>query len=99
MKTPSTPATGHRPPHPVPAPAAHGNEEVERLLKQTFGSGRDPRSEPYKRGVRAIFKYKLLGKPLPQLPFVLGTAEADAYFSGQNEGRAICWRVKESEQS
>jgi hypothetical protein len=64
-------------------------EEVEQLFAKEFDPSRPPRSQPYKQGVRAILEYKLAGKPLPKLPFALGTVEADAYFAGQNEGRDI----------
>ena len=63
--------------------------EIDSLMSQVFGSGRGPRSEPYRQGVRSILAYRLAGAPLPKLPYDLGTAEADAYFAGQGEGRQI----------
>lgn len=83
MKTPS----------PTPARDIYTAADVDRLMAETFNVSRDPRSLPYRDGVRAILERKLIGTPLPALPYPLGSAEADAYFSGQDEGRGIALRV------
>jgi hypothetical protein len=62
-------------------------------MAKAFDVPRDPRSLPYRDGVRAILARKLIGTPLPALPHPLGSAEADAYFSGQDEGRDIARRI------
>lgn len=63
--------------------------EVDRLMADTFYVGRTVRSEQYRQGVRSILLHRLLGTPLVTTPYVVGTCEADAYFSGQSEGHAI----------
>jgi hypothetical protein len=64
---------------------------VDELMAEAFATGRDPRSQEYKAGVRAILECRLNGEPLPA-PYALGTVQADAYFAGQNEGESI-WRA------
>lgn len=63
--------------------------DIDRLMQDTFGAGRDPRSEQYRKGARTVLECRLLGTPIPPMPYTLGTAAADAYFSGQEEGRAV----------
>lgn len=63
--------------------------DIDRLMAEAFSVPRDPRSPQYHAGVRAILERKLIGTPLPALPYLLGSARADAYFAGQNEGLAI----------
>lgn len=66
-----------------------GRSAVDALMVRTFHESRDLRSEQYKQGVRAILNLRLRGIALPPLPYRLGTTEADAYFSGQDEGKQI----------
>lgn len=61
---------------------------VEQLMEARFG-GNAPRSEAYKIGTRAVFELFMHGKPLSEPPYVAGTAQADAFYAGQDEGRAI----------
>lgn len=63
---------------------------VDELMTQAFSVPRDPRSAEYKAGVRAVLDYRLHGKQM-SLPFRIGTAAADAYFAGTDEGHRI-WR-------
>lgn len=65
---------------------------VEQLFEQAFpvGGTRDPRSAPYKEGVRAVLAFRIDGTKIP-LPYRLGTAEADAHFAGCDEGHML-WR-------
>lgn len=63
---------------------------VDELVAQAFSTQRDPRSPEYKAGVRAALNYRLNGKRI-SLPFRIGSAAADAYFSGTDEGHRI-WR-------
>jgi hypothetical protein len=60
------------------------------LFLAAFEVPRDPRSEPYKNGVRAALAYRIDRQRIPRL-YKLGTAEDDAYYSGMQEGYAI-WR-------
>lgn len=72
------------------------NEElVAELFEKAFGLGnpRDRRSDAYKMGVRSALNYRCCGKKM-ECPFSMGTAEADAYFAGANEGHELFhdWR-------
>lgn len=58
---------------------------------------RDPRSDAYKRGVHAALT-RYVELVTPPLPFDAGTAEADAFFAGEEEGRLIIARTWEQEQ-
>ncbi|SAL07224.1 hypothetical protein AWB78_08482 [Caballeronia calidae] len=68
---------------------------VDELMRRAFDAPRDPTSPEYKAGVRSILNLRVGGIPVP-LPYELGTAQADAYFAGQNEGHRI-WRKLEEE--
>lgn len=68
--------------------------KADRLFTEAFREYRDPRSQAYKDGVLAGIRSGL-GITKPKLPFTVGTAEADAWFSGVIEGRRI---AKESQQ-
>jgi hypothetical protein len=61
-------------------------------MAEAFFVGRDPRSDQYRQGARSILVHRLRGSALPAIPYRLGTPEADAYFAGQDEGRAIARR-------
>jgi hypothetical protein len=67
---------------------------VDELMEKAFKRGRDPRSEEYKAGVRAVFEYRV-NKVKIKNPYVLGTSQADAFYAGTEEGRAI-WKEHES---
>jgi len=69
---------------------------VESLMVEAFAPGREPRSAEYKAGVRAILDWRINGAPLAA-PYELGTAQADAYFAGQEEGKAIWRSLRESD--
>lgn len=49
---------------------------------------RDPRSDAYKIGVMAGLRFRI-DSVKPALPYEIGTAEADAWFAGTDEGRRI----------
>lgn len=53
-------------------------------------STRSPRSEAYKLGVRELLNSRTQGMRLV-CPYKMGTAEADAFYSGVDEGNYI-WR-------
>jgi len=63
---------------------------VEDILTETFCRSRAPRSPEYQAGVRAALQYRLNGLKVSR-PYPVGTAAADAFFSGLDEGHAI-WR-------
>jgi hypothetical protein len=63
-------------------------QTIENLMAAAFGRPRDPRSDEYKQGTRAVLNFKL-GGGAPKCAYPLGTASADAFFSGMQEGHAI----------
>ncbi|ABM37576.1 hypothetical protein [Polaromonas naphthalenivorans] len=67
--------------------------EIDSLMEKAFFVGRVPRSEQYRQGVHAILDRRLCGASIPPMPYNAGTCEADAYFSGQDEGHFIARRV------
>ncbi len=70
---------------------------VDGLMAAAFNRPRDPRSDAYKQGVRAALT-RYVERVTPPLPFAPGTAEADAFFAGEEEGRLIIARTWEQEQ-
>lgn len=70
---------------------------VDGLMAAAFNRPREPRSAAYKAGVRAKLIHVFDNVKTP-MPYELGTAEADAFFSGEDEGRAIFARTWEQEQ-
>lgn len=61
---------------------------AERLHAEAFHGSRSPRSDAYKAGVLYALRSRLEGHRAPA-PYALGTAEADAFFSGCQEGHII----------
>lgn len=67
------------------------------LFDAAFNTPRDPRSPEYKAGVMHILRVKTgETEPLP-CPYPLGTARADAWFSGTDEGHNIWRRHQEAD--
>jgi len=64
---------------------------VERLMAEAFNRARDPRSDAYQLGARELLNCKAQGIRLV-CPYKMGTAEADAFYSGVDEGNGI-WRA------
>lgn len=69
---------------------AEGLSLVQKLMDAAFNRPRDLRSDAYKLGVREILKCKAMGVKF-YCPHKMGTAEADAFYSGSDEGNRI-WR-------
>lgn len=69
--------------------AVYTSEAIDALMAKTFHAGRQACSKEYKHGVRVLLNSQLAGMSFPFLPYKLGTAAADAYLAGQDEGRAI----------
>jgi len=69
---------------------------VKKLYDKAFTPGRDPRSGPYKTGILDALRFRAGEGPNPKelLPYPLGTAECDAWFSGLTEGHTR-WRNHE----
>ena len=59
------------------------------VFERAFFPGREPRSKAYREGVLQTLQHRLDGTPYPPLPYRLGTAERDAYFSGMDEGHVL----------
>jgi len=64
---------------------------VDELMRGAFDRPRTPRSDAYMRGVRWLLDFRVDGQR-PLCPFKPGTAEADAFFAGRDEGNEI-WRA------
>jgi len=61
----------------------------QELYEQEFNFPRDARSEEYRQGVKASICYWLGETRRLDQPHPLGTAAADAWFSGSEEGARI----------
>lgn len=58
---------------------------------------RNPRSQAYKTGCLHALQHRLDDKPMGRMPYDLGTAEADAYFAGCDEGRLLATMIARGE--
>lgn len=79
-------------------PACRLLSTVDQVVSELFSRPRDPRSVAYKAGVRAAVKFRLYDKARGghiECPYKVGTAEADAFFSGVDEGHAAGQKVLE----
>lgn len=74
-----------------PMSIADALQLVESLMHAAFNIARDPRSDAYKLGAKELLKHRAMGVKF-RCPYKLGTAEADAFFSGSDEGRMIWTR-------
>lgn len=63
--------------------------KAQELYTAAFAGPRDSRSRAYCRGVMMALRYRTGESPRLRCPYELGTAEADAWFSGTQEGHAI----------
>jgi len=70
---------------------------AQELYRKAFNFPRDARSEAYRQGVRAALRYWLGETRRLDQPYQLGAAEADAWFSGAEEGARIV-RLHNAEQ-
>lgn len=61
---------------------------VQNLTRAAFNIPREPRSEAYQHGARELLKQRATGVTLV-CPFASGTASADAFYAGADEGRFI----------
>lgn len=57
---------------------------VEDAMLDRFREGTAPRSPEYRHGFEAMLLRKLSGSALPNLPYATGSAQADAFLSGQD---------------
>lgn len=56
------------------------------LFQEAFSQPRDPRSPEYKAGVLAALQYRLGELERIRCPYRIGTSQADAWYSGTDEG-------------
>ncbi len=58
------------------------------IFDKAFSPGRDPRSDEYRQGVREALQYKLreINEVCGRKQYVMGTAQADAFYAGWDEG-------------
>lgn len=63
---------------------------AQRVFDHVFRpeTGRELKSTAYKEGVLALLKYRMDEADSLVCPYSVGTAEADAWWSGTDEGRA-----------
>ena len=61
------------------------------IFEAAFSKPRDPRSDEYRQGVIDILKFRLreTNKSFVSAQYRLGTAQADAYFAGCDEGHRL----------
>ncbi len=59
------------------------------ILRAAFAAPRDPRSPEYKDGVLAALGYRLGESAHVRCPYPAGTAQADAFFAGTDEGHRL----------
>ena len=72
------------------ASGTDNTELIEQLMQARFCSGSGTRrSAAYQYGTRSIFESRLNRVRLGNVPYIIGTAEADAYFAGQQDGHAL----------
>jgi hypothetical protein len=72
---------------PAPTPAL----SVDQLYQTAFYNGRTPRSQEYQAGARMALEHRIDRKDF-DMPYQVGTAAADAFFAGIEEGKTI-WRA------
>ena len=63
---------------------------VDEIMAKAFPVARDPRSQEYKAGVKAVLDFRLNQVKIKN-PYTVGTAQADAYFAGNEEGHRIAF--------
>lgn len=78
----------HLPSSTSPLP---GTLSVDQLYQTAFFNGRTPRSQEYKAGARMALEHRIERKDI-EVPYQVGTAAADAFFAGIEEGKII-WRA------
>jgi len=69
-----------------------GRGDARTLFARAFHATRTPRSSAYREGVLVALRFRLGELPAIRCPFAAGTAEADAFHAGADEGHAIARR-------
>jgi hypothetical protein len=68
--------------------AAAGVLSVDNIMEAAFFNGRAPRSPEYKAGTRMALEHRVERKDIVP-PYETGTAAADAFFAGIEEGKLL----------
>lgn len=65
--------------------------KAREIFDAAFAKPRDPRSDEYRHGVLDILRFRLgeASEAFLKKQYVLGTAQADAYFAGCDEGHRL----------
>jgi len=66
--------------------------DVQTLFDQAFPATRTPRSRAYREGVLVALRFRLGELPAIRCPYAMGSAKADAFRAGIEEGHAIARR-------
>ena len=66
--------------------------DARTLFARAFPTTRTPGSPAYREGVLVALRYRLGELPAIRCPYAVGTAEADAFHAGADEGHAIVRR-------
>ena len=72
--------------------AMNGRGNARTLFARAFHATRTPRSPAYREGVLVALRFRLGELAAIRCPYAAGTAEADAFHSGVDEGHAIARR-------
>lgn len=68
------------------------------VFENAFVGPRQPRSAAYRAGVLAALEFRFGEVERTRLPYPVGSAEADAWFSGTDEGHALAREQFEKER-
>lgn len=60
-----------------------------KIFRSAFDGPRDPRSDEYKNGVIDVLRFRLGEATEVRCGYRIGSAQADAYFSGCDEGHRL----------
>jgi len=63
--------------------------DARALFARAFHATRTPRSSAYREGVLVALRFRLGELPAIRCPYAVGSAEADAFHAGADEGREI----------
>ncbi|MFY9327829.1 MAG: hypothetical protein WAO76_07400 [Georgfuchsia sp.] len=69
---------------------------VQKMMATRFCRGTTQRSEAYQRGVLHILQAEVDGTARTRLPYAVGTAEADAYWAGGDEGHHLARKHRDA---
>lgn len=70
--------------------------KAQDIYSAAFSKPRDPRSAEYKQGVLDVLRFRLGEAPSVRCAYRAGTAQADAYFSGCDEGHRLASAYREA---